>query len=51
MPLALPSPQRIPGRLRSRGPLRQPDGLFEPLEPEELAAWENGPLTPWIPQP
>ena len=28
MPLAPPAPQRIPGRLRSRGPLSQPDVLL-----------------------
>jgi len=35
---------RIPGRLRSQGPLSQPDALLEPLTSEELADWESGPL-------
>jgi hypothetical protein len=29
MPLEPPPPQRIPGRLRSQGPLRNPDALLE----------------------
>ncbi len=46
MPLALPPPQRIPGRLRSQGPLRNPDALLEPMAADELACWENGALLP-----
>ncbi|MBM5827157.1 MAG: type II toxin-antitoxin system prevent-host-death family antitoxin [Cyanobacteria bacterium M_surface_7_m2_040] len=44
MPLEAPTPRRIPGRLRSQGPLSQPDALLEPLTSEELADWESGPL-------
>ena len=44
MPLAPPSPKRIPGRLRSRGPLSQPNVLFEPMDPSELETWESSPL-------
>ncbi|MBM5804343.1 MAG: type II toxin-antitoxin system prevent-host-death family antitoxin [Cyanobacteria bacterium K_DeepCast_35m_m2_155] len=44
MPLEAPTPTRIPGRLRSQGPLSQPDALLEPLTSEELADWESGPL-------
>ena len=39
MPLAPPVPHRIPGRLRSRGPLSQPDLLLEPMDPSELESW------------
>ena len=46
MPLAPPPPQRIPGRLRSQGPLEHPNALLEPLSPHELACWENGELVP-----
>jgi hypothetical protein len=46
MPLAPPPPQRIPGRLRSQGPLRNPDALLEPLAAKELADWESGALLP-----
>lgn len=46
MPLAPPAPQRIPGRLRSRGPLAQPDGLLQPLEASELELWNSGSLLP-----
>jgi antitoxin (DNA-binding transcriptional repressor) of toxin-antitoxin stability system len=51
MPLERPAPQRLPGRLRSLGPLSHPDALLEPLEPEELAAWEEGSLPPVSLQP
>jgi len=50
MPLAPPVPQRIPGRLRSRGPLSQPDLLLEPMDPSELESWESGDLLPEEPQ-
>ena len=50
MPLAPPVPQRIPGRLRSRGPLSQPDLLLEPMDPSELESWESGALLPEAPQ-
>ncbi|WP_255004160.1 hypothetical protein [Cyanobium sp. HWJ4-Hawea] len=46
MPLAAPVPQRIPGRLRSRGPLSQPNVLLEPTDPSELELWELSPLLP-----
>lgn len=40
LPAALPiPPQRIPGRLRSQGPLRNPDALLEPMPAAELASW------------
>ena len=44
MPLEAPTPRRIPGRLRSQGPLSQPDALLEPMTSEELSDWESGPL-------
>lgn len=44
MPLETPTTRRVPGRLRSQGPLSQPDALLEPLTSEELADWESGPL-------
>jgi prevent-host-death family protein len=50
MPLAPPAPQRIPGRLRNRGPLSQPNVLLEPMNPSELESWESGPLLPEAPQ-
>ena len=50
MPLAPPVPQRIPGRLRSRGPLSQPDLLLQPMDPSELESWESGALLPEAPQ-
>ena len=46
MPLAPPVPQRIPGRLRSRGPLSQRNVLLEPMDPTELDSWESSPLLP-----
>ncbi len=46
MPLESPAAQRIPGRLRSQGPLAQPDALLEPMAPEDLDAWDNGLLLP-----
>ena len=51
MPLAPPPPQRIPGRLRSQGPLSNPNALLEPISPAELAEWESGGLVPEAPQP
>ncbi len=50
MPLAPPPPRRIPGRLRSQGPLRNPDALLEPMAADELASWEEGNLLPEITQ-
>lgn len=50
MPLAPPVPQRIPGRLRSRGPLSKPDLLLEPMDPSELENWECGALLQEEPQ-
>jgi len=44
VPLASSPPQRLPGRLRSQGPLSQPNALLEPLEAGDLAAWEEGAL-------
>ena len=38
--------QRIPGRLRSRGPLSQPNALLEPMDSSELDSWENSELLP-----
>ena len=46
MPLAPPAPQRIPGRLRSWGPLSEPNVLLDPMDPGELESWECGPLLP-----
>lgn len=40
VPLEPPAPQRIPGRLRQHGPLGDPNALLEPLDPDELAAWD-----------
>ena len=51
MPLAPPAPQRIPGRLRSRGPLRQPDLLLQPLDAGELELWDSGSLMPPTAEP
>jgi prevent-host-death family protein len=48
MPLAPPAPQRIRGRLRSRGPLSQPNVL---LDPSDMESWESSPLRPEAPQP
>nr|WP_094553845.1 type II toxin-antitoxin system Phd/YefM family antitoxin [Synechococcus sp. 1G10] len=44
MPLASPPPQRVPGRLRSQGPLGDPVVLLKPMEADELASWEDSPL-------
>jgi len=41
-----PAPQRIPGRLRSQGPLSNPDALLDPMAADELASWESGALLP-----
>jgi len=46
MPLAPPPAQRIPGRLRSQGPLSNPNALLEPMAADELASWESGALLP-----
>jgi prevent-host-death family protein len=43
MPLAPPAPQRLPGRLRNRGPLSQPNVLLEPMDLGELEGWESNP--------
>lgn len=51
MPLAPPAPQRIPGRLRSRGPLRQPDLLLQPLDASELELWDSSVLMPPTAEP
>ena len=40
------APQRIPGRLRQLGPLADLNALLEPLDPVELAAWDNNTLLP-----
>jgi len=50
MPLAPPPPQRLPGRLRSQGPLSNPNILLEPMTSDELACWDNGGLLPEVPQ-
>ena len=50
MPLAPPPPQRIPGRLRTHGPLRDPHLLLEPMAAEEFVVWESGELDPDGPQ-
>ncbi len=44
VPLEPSAPQRIPGRLRQLGPLADPNALLEPLDPDELAAWDSTPL-------
>ena len=46
MPLAPPPAQRITGRLRSQGPLSNPNALLEPMAADELASWEAGALLP-----
>jgi len=51
MPLAPPPPQRIPGRLRSQGPLTNPNVLLETMPADELACWESGALLPASEQP
>ena len=51
MPLAPPPPQRIPGRLRSQGPLNNPNALLEPMAADELASWDESTLLPGAPQP
>jgi prevent-host-death family protein len=51
MPLASPPPQRIPGRLRSHGPLASPDALLEPMAPDELASWNDSKLLLEAPLP
>ena len=51
MPLAPPPAQCIPGRLRSHGPLGNPNALLEPMAADELAGWEESNLLPEAPQP
>ncbi len=51
MPLEPPPPQRIPGRLRSQGPLSDPNALLEPMAEDELATWDESNLLPEAPQP
>ncbi len=51
MPLAPPPPERIPGRLRSQGPLSNPGSLLEPMAADELASWEKTNLLPEVAQP
>jgi len=51
VPLASPPPQRVPGRLRSQGPLSEPNALLEPMEADDLASWEEGALLSSSPQP
>ena len=46
MPLAPLPAQRIPGRLRSQGPLGNPNALLEPMATGELAGWEDSALLP-----
>ena len=46
VPLEPPAPKRIPGRLRQQGPLGDPNALLGPLDPDELAAWDNSPQLP-----
>lgn len=50
VPLAPPPPRRLPGRLRNQGPLSAPNALLEPMEADELAAWDKGALLPASPQ-
>ena len=50
MPLAPPAPQRIPGRLRSRGPLSQPDVLLDSMDTSALEASEASPLPAEAPE-
>ncbi|MCP9848982.1 type II toxin-antitoxin system Phd/YefM family antitoxin [Cyanobium sp. Morenito 9A2] len=51
MPLAPPPPQRVPGRLRSQGPLGDPVVLLEPMEADELASWDESSLISAVPHP
>ena len=50
MPLEPPPPRRIPGRLRSQGPLSNPDALLEPMSADELASWDDANLLPEVPR-
>ena len=43
---SFPTPQRIPGRLGSPGPLSQPNVLLGPMAPNELEKWESSHLLP-----
>jgi len=49
-PPAPPAPQCIPGRLRSRGPLSQPNVLLDPMDSGDLESWDSSPLLPEEPQ-
>ena len=51
MPLASPPPQRIQGRLRTHGPIANPDALLEPMAPNELAPWDDSKLLLEAPLP
>jgi hypothetical protein len=44
-----PQPARIPGRLRSQGPLTNPDVLFEPITADGWISWESSALLPILP--
>ena len=44
MPLASTPAQRTPGRWSALGPWPHPEGLLEPLSPEELASWDASSL-------
>jgi len=44
VPLEPTPPRRVPGRLRSAGPLADPDALLRPLDDEDLARWYDGAL-------
>jgi hypothetical protein len=51
-PMPPPPDQRIPGRMRSQGPLSNPNvSLLEPMQGDELAGWEARNLLPKVPQP
>ena len=51
MPLEPAPAQRIPGRLRRQGPLRNPDALLVPMAADELARWDESILLPEASQP
>ena len=50
VPLEAPPPERLGGRLRSQGPLRNPKALLEPMNAEELDSWQGSGLLPEPPQ-
>ena len=50
MPLEPTTPRRIPGRLRSQGPLSNPEALLQPMQDDELALWQDGELLAAPPQ-